>query len=67
MRKPSPCNKCPERFTACSARCPKDERGDYGYKAWKADLDAENQEAKLRKSIDHINNRHRGKWMQTGR
>ena len=34
----SPCNGCPERFTACSDRCPKDARGEYGYKAWKADL-----------------------------
>ena len=33
----SPCNGCTERFTACSDRCPKDERGEYGYKAWKAD------------------------------
>ena len=32
----SPCKDCPERFTACSDRCPKDERGEYGYKAWKA-------------------------------
>ena len=33
----SPCKGCPERFTACSDRCPKDERGEFGYKAWKAD------------------------------
>lgn len=33
-----PCNGCTERFTACSDRCPKDARGEYGYKAWKADL-----------------------------
>ena len=37
----SPCKDCPERFIACSDRCPKDERGEYGYKAWKADLEAE--------------------------
>jgi hypothetical protein len=35
----SPCKGCPERFTACSDRCPKDERGEYGYKAWKAKVE----------------------------
>lgn len=35
--KDGPCKDCPERFTACSDRCPKDARGEYGYKAWKAD------------------------------
>ena len=34
----SPCKDCPERFRACSDKCPKDARGEYGYKAWKADL-----------------------------
>lgn len=34
----SPCNGCTERFTACSGRCPKDARGEYGYKAWLADF-----------------------------
>lgn len=38
IRDPSPCNGCTERFTACSDRCPKDERGDYGHKARKAEL-----------------------------
>ena len=31
-----PCNGCTERFTACHDRCPKDERGEFGYKAWVA-------------------------------
>jgi hypothetical protein len=35
-RESSPCKDCPERFIACSDRCPKDERGEYGYKAFKA-------------------------------
>ena len=39
--KSSPCEDCPERFIACSDHCPKDERGEYGYKAWRADLEAE--------------------------
>ena len=33
-----PCKDCPERFTACSDKCPKDLRGEYGYKAWLADV-----------------------------
>lgn len=37
----SPCKDCPERFPACSAHCPKDARGEYGYKAWRVDLEAE--------------------------
>ena len=36
--KSSPCKDCSERFPACSDNCPKDARGEYGYKAWKADL-----------------------------
>ena len=35
MREPCPCHGCTERFTACSDHCPKDERGEVGYKAWK--------------------------------
>ena len=38
IRGPNPCYKCPERFTACSDRCPKDARGEYGHGAWKAEL-----------------------------
>ena len=37
MARNSPCKDCPERFTSCSDKCPKDARGEYGYKAWKAD------------------------------
>ena len=33
-----PCKDCPERFTACSDNCPKDKRGEFGYKAWKAEI-----------------------------
>jgi hypothetical protein len=36
MIEPCPCNGCTERFSACSDRCPKDARGEFGYKAWKA-------------------------------
>ena len=35
FRDKSPCAGCPERFTSCSDRCTKDDRGEYGYTAWK--------------------------------
>lgn len=38
IRDPSPCNGCTERFTACYDRCPKDARGEKGYKAWKGEI-----------------------------
>lgn len=34
----APCKGCTERFSACSDKCPKDKRGEYGYKAWLADI-----------------------------
>lgn len=43
MTEVSPCKDCAERFQACSVRCPKDARGQYGYKAWKARCQAEKQ------------------------
>lgn len=33
----NPCKGCTERFRACADNCPKDARGEYGHKAWKAD------------------------------
>lgn len=42
----SPCKGCTERFPACSDRCPKDERGEYGYKAWKTAY--QNQQALIK-------------------
>ena len=33
----NPCQGCTERFLACADNCPKDARGEYGHKAWKAD------------------------------
>ena len=49
IRDDSPCKGCSERFCACSDRCPKDERGEYGYKAWKAKIKVvkENRKAYL--------------------
>ena len=53
----SPCKDCPERFRACSDNCPKDARGEYGYKAWKAEYrkvkDAE-KEYKMRNREDWL-------------
>ena len=34
IRDKSPCDGCTERFTACQDRCPKDERGEHGIKAY---------------------------------
>ena len=34
MSKLPPCKDCSERCTACWDNCPKDARGEYGYKAW---------------------------------
>jgi hypothetical protein len=45
-REMSPCNGCTERFTACHDRCPKDERGEPGYQAWRNRLDALNKKRK---------------------
>jgi hypothetical protein len=38
VRGVSPCTGCTERFQACWDHCPKDERGELGYKAWKAEI-----------------------------
>lgn len=42
----SPCKDCPERFIACSGNCPKDKRGEYGYKKWLADVREEEAKKK---------------------
>jgi hypothetical protein len=34
-----PCKGCTERFLACHDRCPKDARGEFGYNAWKAEIE----------------------------
>lgn len=39
VRGVSPCTGCTERFRAYWDRCPKDERGEFGYKAWKAEIE----------------------------
>jgi hypothetical protein len=38
----SPCKGCTEKFLACHDRCPKDARGEYGYKAFREEIDRVN-------------------------
>ena len=52
----SPCIGCTERHTACWDKCPKDERGEFGYKAWKAKLEEVKEK---RKAYDNLNRRKR--------
>lgn len=54
----SPCADCTERSSACWDNCHKDARGDYGYKAWKADVEA----MKAKKKAYHDLNRRRRQW-----
>lgn len=57
ITKDSPCKDCTERFMACSDKCPKDARGEYGYKAWKADLrkqQAAEKEYKRQRREDYL-------------
>ena len=34
-----PCFNCTEKFIYCHGQCPKDKRGEYGYEAWRVDLE----------------------------
>lgn len=45
-REMSPCKDCAERLPACHGRCPKDERGEPGYRAWRNRLDEVNKRRK---------------------
>ena len=58
----TPCKHCTERFIACSDNCPKDARGEYGYKAWKADyrkLKAAEKEYKKQRYEDYMRSEQR--------
>lgn len=57
IRDPSPCRDCTERFIACSDRCPKDARGEYGHKAWSKEIARVKNER--RKYINRANIRRR--------
>ena len=53
IRDPSPCKDCAERFRACADHCPKDERGEYGHKAWTDELNRVKKEKQ--KYLDRVN------------
>lgn len=44
---------CTERFIACSDKCPKDARGEYGHKAWKEQYQAQQKHLEDNKSRWH--------------
>lgn len=39
IRGKPPCAGCTDRYITCHDHCPKDDRGDYGYLAWKNDIE----------------------------
>lgn len=42
IRDVSPCKDCAEKFIGCHGRCPKDERGEQGYKAFRTEVERVN-------------------------
>ena len=61
-REIAPCNGCEERCVTetfnCHDHCPKDKRGEFGYKAWKANLEKVKEE-RLKYAQSHFNsNKH---------
>ena len=62
-REMSPCYGCTERYPACSAHCPKDERGEYGYLAWKAKV--KKIEDNRKAYYDTLEEYRRKKWQRT--
>ena len=65
IRDANPCNGCTERFIACSDRCPKDERGEYGRKAYKAEIERVNKNRRdyaKDKEIGWNNKAGKGRW-----
>lgn len=40
--KDNPCYKCPRKVPACSARCPIEAEGGYGYDSWRDNVKKEN-------------------------
>ena len=55
VRDPSPCKGCTERFEACSGKCPKEARGEYGYDSCKAEIARVKKEK--HKYLNLVNNR----------
>lgn len=63
VRGPSPCKDCEERFPACSGRCPKDLRGEYGYNAWKDYLEQVKQAKKAYIESRQDDGKRRDRWV----
>ena len=61
IRDMAPCKDCKERFLACSDKCPKDARGEFGYKAWKAEINRVNEEREKYKRLSR-----RRRWTYKG-
>lgn len=38
IRDVAPCRDCTEKFLGCHDKCPKDERGEFGYDAWRGEI-----------------------------
>lgn len=57
VRDISPCKDCTEKFQACHDVCPKDQRGEYGYAAWRVELERVKQERN-----SYVNNLRNYKW-----
>ena len=49
VRDKPPCGACTEKFDGCHGKCPKDERGEYGYQAF---LDRLKQVKAARRAYD---------------
>ena len=58
IRDDSPCKGCTERFIACSDKCPKDLRGEYGYKAWTGKI----QEVKANRTAYYKQRKELSNW-----
>lgn len=54
IREMPPCNDCPEKFSACHDKCPKDERGEFGYGTWKKELERVNAERRKYDKKPHV-------------
>lgn len=63
VRGVSPCKDCEERFPACSGRCPKDLRGEYGYNAWKAYIEQVKQARKDYMDKRQDDTKRRERWV----
>ena len=68
IRGVSPCTNCTEKFTACHGKCPKDQRGEYGYDAWKAEVQKikDKQKAYIdNRNMAYEEEKRRNTWLRT--